>query len=147
MAAITETLTIKTNCNVKAGGVYLRWKNSLGRWNYWYFDNKNIEGLTIEKGQTVNLNSTDFIPQSRLLDITGFRQIQISAYIPKKNIKGFEVLGESLLVEILQDVKTTLIGDTDATFLQCSVDNFTIENVSSEEFFKCKFIINIQKYE
>ena len=58
-ARITEIKRVKINRDCRKNPVYLMWKNSLGGWDFWLFDNKSENTIKTKAGELYDIYNED----------------------------------------------------------------------------------------
>lgn len=107
MTAISETITLlveDANCNP----VYLRWKNSLGGWDYYLFEIRQYEDLKTDSSDLYQTNVTDLSTATEYLNVIKKEGRKI-VKCGTETIKEYEF---DLIKEIIYSPKVQLFTGT-----------------------------------
>ena len=123
--------------------VYLKWLNSLGGFDSWYFGNNNYKSNNISDSIQYNTLDTDFKTERRILRRNDDASIVVFAFEKSENADGFTDLFKSDNIFIYQNY----VDETGATvyfWQKCFVDVKSKELKSNNNFFKFSFEINYE---
>lgn len=107
-ARITEIKRVKINSECRKNPIYLMWRNSLGGWDFWLFDNKSENNIKVKNGAMYDVYNADVereISRAMVLENRQMKNIIVGDIITKDDVVGLQGIEKSSAVFLLYDIE------------------------------------------
>jgi hypothetical protein len=133
-ARITEIKRVKINRDCRKNPIYLMWKNSLGGWDFWLFDNKSENVIKTKAGGTYDVYNEDIereFTRSMVFENRQMKNIIVGDVVTQEDLIGLQGIEKSSVVFMLYDADK-LATDPEIAWMMVNVNpsGFKYFNVS-----------------
>lgn len=145
---ITEVKRVKINSECRKNPIYLMWKNSLGGWDFWLFDNKSENNIKVKNGATYDVYNVDIereITRSMVLENRQMKNIVVGDIVTKDDIIGLQGIEKSSAVYMLYDV-TKLATDSEIAWMMVNVNATGFKYFNDSEGIEVEVNFDIIEY-
>lgn len=131
---ITEIKRVKINSDCRKNPIYLMWKNSLGGWDFWLFDNKSENVIKSKGGASYDVYNADIereISRAMVLENQQMKSIIVGDVVTQEDLIGLQGIEKSSAVYMLYDVEK-LATDSAIAWMMININpsGFKYFNVS-----------------
>lgn len=133
-ARITEIKRVKINRDCRKNPIYLMWKNSLGGWDFWLFDNRSENVIKTKAGATYDVYNEDIereVTRAMVLENRQMKNIIVGDVVTQEDLIGLQGIEKSSAVFMLYDA-SKLATDSEIAWMMVNVNpsGFKYYNVS-----------------
>ena len=133
-ARITEIKRVKINRDCRKNPVYLMWKNSLGGWDFWLFDNKSENTIKTKAGELYDIYNEDIereVARTKVLQNRQMKNVVVGDVVTQEDLIGLQGIEKSSAVYMLYD-ESKLLNDPAIAWMSVNVNpsGFKYLNVS-----------------
>lgn len=131
---ITEIKRVKINRDCRNNPIYLMWKNSLGGWDFWLFDNKSENNIKTKSGAFYDIYNEDIereVARTKVLENRQMKNIIVGDVVTQDDLIGLQGIEKSSAVFMLYDA-SKLTTDSEIAWMSVNVNpsGFKFFNVS-----------------
>lgn len=131
---ITEIKRVKINRDCRKNPIYLMWKNSLGGWDFWLFDNKSENNIKTKAGANYDIYNEDIereVARTKVLENRQMKNIVVGDVVTQDELIGLQGIEKSSAVYMLYDA-SKLTTDSEIAWMSVNVNpsGFKYYNVS-----------------
>jgi hypothetical protein len=105
-ARITEIKRVKINRDCRKNPIYLMWKNSLGGWDFWLFDNRSENVIKTKAGAIYDVYNEDIereVSRSMIIENRQMKNIIVGDVVTQEDLIGLQGIEKSSAVYMLYD--------------------------------------------
>jgi hypothetical protein len=147
-ARLTEKKRVKINNDCRENPVYLMWKNSLGGWDYWLFDNRSETSYKAKTGTNYNVYNQDIERETRRSMVVENRQMKtivVGDSVTKEDIIGLVGIEKSSAVYMLYDA-TKLATDPELAWMMIDINPLGFKYVNQSNLIDVEVSFNVIEF-